>query len=93
MTCLQCIASVALLFMGVFAQVQPQQEGVHRRVVAENPNPQRLPTLAVWEDENLTPGRKLTHAEHRQEMPAELPFVNLCWQVRCAPSFASAPEP
>ncbi|MER3472716.1 MAG: hypothetical protein C4335_01490 [Armatimonadota bacterium] len=35
----------------------------------------------------------LEHAEHRQKMPAEPLFVNLCWQVRRAPSFASAPEP
>jgi hypothetical protein len=26
-------------------------------------------------------------------LPTQLPFVNLCWQLRRAPSFASAPDP
>ncbi len=158
---LHCAVPIGLLAMLAMAQVQPQQEGVRMLVVAENPDPQRLPTLAVWEDEKLAPGRKLTmvaatfpnvpgftcdswcyesdvefmdaralpggrlelrhrwrvhpqillvtvvtpepgavefrahleHAEGQGEIPAELPFVNLCWQVRRCPQFASAPDP
>lgn len=138
-----------------------RQEVPAMQVTANNPNPQTLPTLAVWEDESLSPGRKLTmvaaafpnvpgftcdswcyesdvdfvdarplsrgrlqlrhrwrahpqvllvtvvtpepgaveflaHLElddKRAEMPSEMPFVNLCWQVRRAPTFASKPDP
>ncbi len=137
------------------------QEDTPMQVVATNPNPRTLPTLSVWEDETLSPGRKLTmvaasfpnvpgftcdawcyesdmdfvdarvlsggrlqlqhrwrarpevllvtivtpepgavefvahleHAERRGDLPAEMPFVNMCWQVRRAPSFCSAPDP
>ncbi len=129
-------------------------------LVASNPNPRALPTLSVWEDDRLSPGRKLTmvsatfptvpdftcdawcyesdvdfvdaralergrlqlrhrwrahpqvllvttvtpepeaveflvhleHTEHRGDLPGEVPFVNLCWQVRRSPTFRSAPD-
>lgn len=137
------------------------QEAPHMLITANNPNPQTLPTLAVWEDEELSPSRKLTMvaatfpdvsgftcdawcyesdvdlvdaralsrgrlqlrhrwrahprmmlvtvvtpepgaveflahlelADRRGEIPSEMPFVNLCWQVRRAPAFASKPDP
>lgn len=130
-------------------------------ITANNPAPEKLPTLTVWEDEELSPGKKLTmvsasfpnvpgfvcdawcyesdfefmeahhlpqgglQLQHRwskypfvliitevkpepgaveflahlelidktQEFPPEMPFVNLCWQVRHAPNFASKPDP
>lgn len=138
-----------------------RQESPTMQVVARNPNPRTFPTLAVWEDESLSPGRKLTMvsatfpdvpdftcdawcyesdldlvdarilprgrlqlrhrwrahpqvilvtvvtpepgaveflahldlAERHAEAPSEMPFVNLCWQVRRAPAFASKPDP
>lgn len=155
------IAFVCLLTILENISYSHQKEHPRMLVTADNPNPQSLPTLAVWEDDQLSPGRKLTmvsatfpnvpgftcdswcyesdvdfvdaralpggklrlrhrwkkhpeillvtvvtpepgavefsahleHAEGRDEMPAELPFVNLCWQVRRSPSFASAPDP
>ncbi|MBI2928729.1 MAG: hypothetical protein HYY24_23955 [Verrucomicrobia bacterium] len=132
-------------------------------VTAINPDPARLPTLAVWEDDKSGgPGRKLTMVattfpnvpgltcdswcyesevdflaargldggrlelrhrlrasphmllvttvtpepgavefaarlvlenERAGEWPAQPPFVNLCWQLRRAPTFTSALEP
>lgn len=138
-----------------------RQEVPHMLITANNPNPKTLPTLAVWEDEESSPGRKLimvastfpnvpgftcdawcyesdvdfvdaralsrgrlqlrhrwrahpqimlvtvvtpepgaveflAHLEltdRRGEVPPEMPFVNLCWQVRRAPAFASKPDP
>jgi hypothetical protein len=137
------------------------QEAPRMLITANNPNPKTLPTLAVWEDEELSPGRKLTTVAatfpnvpgftcdswcyesdvdlvdaralprgrlqlrhrwrahphillvtvvtpepeaveflarlemsgRRGEIPSEMPFVNLCWQVRRAPTFASKPDP
>lgn len=137
------------------------QEAPAMLITASNPSPKTLPTLAVWEDEKLSPGRKLTMvaatfpnvpgftcdawcyesdvdfvdarplsrgrlqlrhrwrahphvmlvtvvtpepgaveflahlelADKQGEMPSEMPFVNLCWQVRRAPAFASKPDP
>lgn len=131
-------------------------------VTADNPDPKTLPTLGVWEDDKLSPGRKLTmvsasfpnvpslicdswcyesnmtfigaraleggrlelrhrlndnphvilvtivtpepgavefvaHLELEREgggkFPEDMPFVNLCWQVRRSPSFSSKPDP
>ncbi len=131
-------------------------------VTATNPEPQKLPTLAIWEDDKLSGGKKLTmvaatfsnvpglicdswcyesavdflgargleggklelrhrfrehphvllvttvtpepgavefmaRAELENEsagaLPANLPAPNLCWQLRRASPFASAPEP
>lgn len=131
-------------------------------VTAKNPDPKTLPTLGIWQDDKLSPGKRLTMVsatfpnvpgftcdswcyesdldflsacdlgdgrleirhrlrEHphviivtvvtpepgavefvaraelekagRGLLPDPLPFLNLCWQVRRAPSFASKPEP
>ncbi|GIV17485.1 MAG: hypothetical protein KatS3mg022_2920 [Armatimonadota bacterium] len=138
-----------------------RQEAPAMLVTANNPNPKAFPILAVWEDEELSPGRKLTMvaatfpnvpgftcdswcyesdvdfvdarplsrgrlqlrhrwrahpqvllitvvtpepgaveflahlelADKRAEIPSQMPFVNLCWQVRRAPAFASKPDP
>jgi dienelactone hydrolase len=155
-----CIAPFAVL--STAARARQGNEGMNVMVTANNPHPRTLPTLSVWEDDRLSPGRKLTmvsaafpnvpgftchswcyesaldflgaraldrgrlelrhrvqehpevvlvttvkpepgavefcaHAQlekgARGRLPDNLLVPNLCWQLRRAPGFASAPDP
>ncbi len=140
------------------SSAKPEKENTDVIVTANNPDPQTLPTLGVWQNKELTlvsaafpnvpdftcdswcyesnvefigaaaldGGRiELRHRDGARphviivtivtpepgavefvarveldedqypdaEMPANPPGLNLCWQIRRAPIFASAPEP
>jgi len=153
------ILAVLLAIMALGnSSARAEKEGENVIVIANNPDPQTLPTLGVWENQDLIlvsssfpnmpdftcdswcyesnmdfmgataidTGRiELRHRDRAQpyviivttvtpepgaveftarveldkdkypdaEMPANPPGLNLCWQLRRAPIFASAPEP
>lgn len=153
------VGSALLAALPATAQAQQHNEP-KMLITARNPDPQKLPTLGVWEDDKLGGGKKLTmvaatfpnvpgftcdswcyesevdflsarpldggklelrhrvrhhpqavlvttltpepgavelvariELEKEGSLPADLLTPNLCWQLRRAPAFASAPQP
>ncbi len=81
-----CFLLLALLAIAK-AEFSTETSGPKPIVATANPDPQTLPTLAVWMDEKSTPGRKLPMVSAAFPNPAG--FVCDAWCYESAEQYGT----